>query len=193
MKKIFAVLFLAVALVMPVFAADDTNLELIPKIGYLFSPEITVDSKSGSEDSAISIGAELFFDMQNNFFLGAGLIWAQNTKYNKDIDEKIGFTNLYAALKYKFLVNGSEDDPFFIYPLLHLGVGLPGWEYSGGIWDYEIEGGFYWGIGAGCEFKNIVVDFIYGCNYATRKGANVKKEDFSYTAFRINVGYKFIL
>ena len=196
MKKIFAVLFLTVALVMPVFAADDTNLELIPKIGYLFSPEVTakVNGRTFSEssDSAISIGAELLFDMQNNFFLGAGLIWGQNTKYNKDIDEKIGFTNLYAALKYKCLVNGSEDDPFFVYPLLHLGVGLPGWEVSGSFRDYEIDGGFYWGIGAGAEIKNIVLEFIYGCNYATRK-VDDSKDDFSYTAFRINVGYKFVL
>ncbi len=194
MKKIFAALFLTVALVMPVFAADDTSLELIPKIGYLFSPEATSkvngNTISDSSDSAISIGAELLFDMQNNFFLGAGLIWGQNHKIDSDSDNKIGFTNLYAALKYKFLVNGSEDDPFYLYPLLHLGIGLPGWEYSGYIRNFEIEGGFYWGIGVGGEIKNIVVELIYGCNYATQKGDNVKNTDLSYTAFRINVGYK---
>lgn len=192
MKKVFAALFLAAALVVPALA-DDTNLELIPKIGYLFSPEITVDSRSASKDSAISIGAELFFDMENNFFLGAGLVWGQNTKYDSRLDEEIGFTNLYAALKYKFLANGSEDDPFFVYPLVQLGVGLPGWKYSGPIADYEIAGNFYWGIGVGGEIKNIVIELIYGCNYATRKGAYIKNSDFTYTAFRINVGYKFAL
>ena len=86
MKKIFVALFLAAALVAPALA---DGLELIPKLGYLFSPEITVDGYSGSEDSGIQIGAEVFFDMQNNFFLGAGLIWGQNTKYDKNVDEKM--------------------------------------------------------------------------------------------------------
>ena len=186
MKKFLAALFLAVALVTPALA---DGLELIPKIGYLFSPEITVDGHSYSKDSGIQIGAEIFFDMQNNFFLGAGLIWGQNTKF-WDADEKVGFTNVYAAAKYKFEINDSN---FFIYPLLHLGVGMPGWEYSGFIRDYEITGGFYWGLGAGCEFNNIILEFIYGCNYGTFKGSNIKNSDFSYTAFRINVGYKFDL
>jgi len=76
MKRIFAVLFLAIALVSPALA-EDMNLELIPKIGYLFSPEVTqkIDTtNSHSKDSTISIGADLFFDMQNNLFLGFGLM-----------------------------------------------------------------------------------------------------------------------
>ena len=196
MKKVFATLFLAVALVVPVFAADDTDLELIPKIGYLFSPEITADSNSTSKESAISLGVDLFFDMQNNFFLGAGLVWGQNHKEDDISDKKVGFTNAYAALKYKFLVNASEDDPFYIYPLAQIGFGMPGWDVSGYFSDYKIDGGFYWGLGIGGEIKNIIVEFIYGCNYATEKYSfdhHDFSQDFTYTAFRINVGYKFIL
>lgn len=196
MKKILTAVFLAVALVAPAFASD-TDLELIPKIGYLFSPEVTTKadgrSVSDSKDSALSIGAELFFDMQNNFFLGAGLIWAANHKFS-DGDMKVGFTNVYVAAKYKFLASGSEDDPFYIYPLAQLGAGLPGWEYSGPWRDFEVAGGFYWGLGVGGEVKNIVIELIYGCNYATVKASNIPKDiDMTYTAFRINVGYKFIL
>lgn len=196
MKKIFVTLFLAVALVVPVFATDDTDLELIPKIGYLFSPEITADSNSTSNESAISLGVDLFFDMQNNFFLGAGLVWGQNHKEDDVSDKKVGFTNAYAALKYKFLVNGSETDPFYIYPLAQIGFGMPGWDVSGYFSDYKIDGGFYWGLGIGGEIKNIIVEFIYGCNYATEKYSfdhHDFSQDFTYTAFRINVGYKFVL
>ena len=51
MKKIFAVLFFAVALVVPAFASD-TSLELIPKIGYLFSPDVTTkDGGTSVSDS----------------------------------------------------------------------------------------------------------------------------------------------
>ena len=198
MKRIFVVLFLAIALVLPALA-DDRNLELIPKIGYLFSPEVTQKietTNSHSKDSTISIGAELFFDMQNNFFLGAGLVWGQNHKEDDVSDKKVGFTNAYAELKYKFLVNGSETDPFYIYPLAQIGFGMPGWDVSGYFSDYKIDGGFYWGLGIGGEIKNIIVEFIYGCNYATEKYSfdhHDFSQDFTYTAFRINVGYKFVL
>lgn len=193
MKKLGAVLFLAVALVVPALA-EKPNMELIPKIGYLFTPEITVDDHSMSEDSAISIGADFFIHVQDGLFVGGGLMWGENTKYSKYIDdEKIGFTNLYAAAKYKFLINGSEDNPFYIYPLAQLGLAVPGWQYDGPIIDYEISEGLYWGLGAGVEIANIVAEFIYGCNYATRKGDGIEDKDFSYTAFRINLGYKFSL
>lgn len=194
MKKIFASLMLTLALVLPVFATDstdNTDLELIPKLGYLFSPEIKMDNSTSSDESTISLGLELFFDMQNNFFLGAGFMWA-NCHKTDDSDNKVGFSNVYVAAKYKFLVNDTEDDPFFVYPLLQLGVGMPSWEYSGPYPNFEIDGSFYWGLGFGGEYKNIVVELIYGCNYATMK-TSVFKEDFTYTAFRINVGYKFVL
>ncbi len=192
MKKLVVSLLLAVVLVAPAFAKD---MELIPKVGYLFTPEVTVDvdgkNASSSSDSAFCTGLELFFDMDNNFFLGAGLMFGFNHKIDSDLDYKIGFSNLYAAVKYKFLVNGAEDDPFFLYPLFQLGFGYAGWDYSGAIRDYEVVGGLYWGAGFGAEFKNIVLEFIYGCNYATEKGDNIKDRDLSYTAFRINLGYKF--
>ena len=198
MKKIFAILFLAIALVSPALA-EDMNLELIPKIGYLFSPEVTqkIDTtNSHSKDSTISIGADLFFDMQNNLFLGFGLMWGQNHKFNSASNNKIGFTNIYGALKYKFLLNASQDEPLFLYPLIQLGFGIPGWEYNGYQKDYIIEGRVYWGIGIGGEYKNIILEFLYGCNYAAEKyvlsNRNIEN-DLSYTAFRITAGYKFEL
>ena len=40
---------------------------------------------------------------------------------------------------------------------------------------------------------SFIIEFVYGCNYGTRKGSNVENTDFSYTAFRLNAGYKFDL
>jgi len=204
MKKSLLGLLLAVALVVPAFASDETNLELIPKIGYIFSPEGTFDypgnKKTLSKDSAFSAGAELFFDLENNLFLGLGIMWGDNHQYCDNDRYKIGFTNIYATLKYKFLANGSENDPLFIYPLINLGGGAPGWSYEGTASNYEIQGGFYWAAGIGGEYKNIILELVYGCNYAKEKytvfnGYDFVDQsvDFSYTAFRINIGYKFSL
>ena len=74
MKKIFLALFVAAVLVMPALA-EKPDMELIPKIGYLFSPELTNDGKSSSEDSAISIGADFFINVQDNLFVGGGIMW----------------------------------------------------------------------------------------------------------------------
>ena len=191
MKKLAVVLFLAVALVVPVLA-EKPNMELIPKIGYLFSPEMKYEdiNDTFSDESAISFGAELFFNMRNNFFLGGGFMWGDIHKLNSKSDDKVGFSNLYAAAKYKILVNGTEENPFFLYPLAQLGVGFGRCEVKDS--NTEIDGGLYWGLGAGVEIANIVAEFIYGCNYGEAKAGHLSV-DLTYTAFRINVGYKFEL
>lgn len=200
MKKSLLVMLLAVLFAVPALASD-TNLELIPKIGYLFSPEISTKingkTTTSSDDSAFSLGADLFFDMQNNFFLGFGIMWGNNVKFNKDYDFKIGFTNIYVSAKYKILANNKEADPLFVYPLVQFGLGVPSWDVTlVGADDFNMDAGFYWGVGAGVEFKNIILEAIYGCDYANYSykvlGDKVK-EDVTCTAFRINVGYKFNL
>ena len=94
------------------------------------------------------------------------------------------------------MVNDSQDEPLFIYPLIQLGFGVPGWEYIEYQQDYVIEGRVYWGIGVGGEYKNIILEFIYGCNYAAEKYVLANREienECTYTAFRITAGYKFVL
>lgn len=216
MKKLFATLFLIVTLITPVLAENDKILEVIPKVGYVFSPEITPkEGSSVSAGSLLSIGAEIFFDTKINLFLGVGGMWGQDTSVrHSDLD--MGFINLYSEAKYKFLINISKRESLFVYPLLQLGVGFPSWSATNSIyaWEVEIVPGFYWGTGIGVEYRNVVIEFIYGCNYSKnrhkeyiRKVDNHGTEDpsddtttfvvaniedpFSYTAFRINIGYKF--
>ena len=216
MKKIFITLFLAMVLVSPVLAENDKILELIPKIGYVFSPEITPkEGSSYSAGSLLSLGAEIFFDTKINLFLGVGGMWGQDT-HIKHSNTDMGFTNIYAEGKYKFLINISKKESLFVYPLLQLGVGFPSWRAINSIdaWDVIIVPGFYWGTGIGVEYRNIVLEFIYGCNYSKKQHKEYRKkinnhgtddpdddtttfvvtnieDPFSYTAFRINIGYKF--
>ena len=205
MKKIFIPLFLAIALVSPILAEDDKILEFIPKIGYVFSPEITPkEGYSVSAGSLLSLGAEILFDTKSNLFLGVGGMWGQDT-HIKHSNTDIGFTNIYSEGKYKFLVNRSKKDPLFVYPLLQLGVGFPSWHApnTDDIKEVTIVPGFYWGTGIGIEYRNVVLEFIYGCNYSKNRYKEITvitttetiitniEEPFSYTAFRINIGYKF--
>lgn len=211
MRKIFMTFFLTIALITPVLAENDKFFELLPKIGYVFSPELTTKTKqesSVSADSLLSIGAEIFFDTKSNLFLGIGGMWGQDTTI-KHSNMDLGFTNIYSEGKYKFLVNGSKKDPLFVYPLLQLGVGFPSWSVARSDYGKEVTivPGFYWGTGIGVEYKDIVLEFIYGCNYSKNryKGLELEQKDeniiivrfvdkedpFSYTAFRINIGYKF--
>ena len=203
MKKLFATLFLIAAITTPILAEKDNNLEVIPKIGYVFSPEITPkEGPSVSAGSLLAIGAEIFFDTKINLFLGVGGMWGQETHVNHSgLD--IGFTNIYSEAKYKFLINIYKEESLFVYPLLQLGVGFPSWNISSSIYgkDDTIVPGFYWGTGVGVEYRNIVLEFIYSCNYSKYKYKQLEDDDsfsnkedpFSYTAFRIHVGYKFNL
>ncbi len=210
MKKLFATLFLIVTLITPVLAENDKILEVIPKVGYVFSPEITPkEGYSVSAGSLLSLGAEILFDTKSNLFLGVGGMWGQDT-HIKHSNTDIGFTNIYSEGKYKFLVNRSKKDPLFVYPLLQLGVGFPSWSAPNSVYikDVEIVPGFYWGTGIGIEYRNVVLEFIYGCNYSKNRYKGLKpgedeefdteddyfgneEDPFSYTAFRINIGYKF--
>jgi len=206
MKKSLLGLLLAVALIVPVFASQDKNFEIVPKIGYLFSPDITADFEgnkySKTNDSVFSFGADFFYNLQNNFFVGLGItdsIKGQISNIN-DLDVKVSFLNIYATLKYKFLVNSTEEDPLFVYPLINLGIGLPFHDVTfpevASEPDYNMSTGFYWAAGIGGEYKNIILELVYGCNYSSvevKANGDKVSSNISYTAFRINVGYKFVL
>ena len=208
MKKLAVVMLLAVLFCLPVvsvFAGERTNLELIPKVGWIFNPDVKVtngkESVNQYKDSTVSAGADLFFDLKNNMFVGFGFMWGNNHRFTDRNKNKIGFTNIYAALKYKILVNGDEQAPIYLYPLINLGIACPSWDAEfTNVHNYEMTAGFYWGVGLGVEFCNIILEAIYGCDYAREKydmrtygGTVSKDDDITYTAFRINIGYKFNL
>ena len=205
MKKLAVVMLLAVVFclpVVPVFAGEKINLELIPKVGWLIEPEFTIkmDGQKIAEgkDSAFSAGADLFVDLKNNMFAGFGFMWGSNHKFESG-KSKFGFTNIYATFKYKLLANNNEESPLYLYPLVQLGLGLPSYNLDPTPANFKMTPGFYWGVGLGAEFHNIILEAIYGCDYAKMKWDEADKSlgtqriDFSYTAFRINIGYKFNL
>ena len=58
----------------------------------------------------------------------------------------------------------------------------------------EVNNGLYYGIGAGAEYNNFVVDLMYKVNRAEIKvndeGDRIKK-DLDYSRVTLSVGYKF--
>lgn len=58
----------------------------------------------------------------------------------------------------------------------------------------KVENGLYYGIGAGVEYNNFVVDLMYKVNRAEIKvndeGDRIKK-DLDYSRVTLSVGYKF--
>ncbi len=209
MKRNLLVLLLAVVMAVPALAVE---MEIIPKVGYLFTPKLTATGGNGSnlyKESSFSFGADYFFKIgRTNLFIGPGLMWNSKHKVQLNDGPKFGFTNIYATAKYKF--NAGKVN---IYPFLQLGLGVSNVDdfelisREEGISEkdkFEFNSGAYYGIGVGAEYKNIVLELLYGWNIGdlihkndvSREGYHryVKEtKTYTYSAFRVQVGYKFSL
>ena len=153
MKKLLSVVLLAVALVVPAFAAEKGSMEIDGKLGVLFSPtfkmEAAGESKSGDFKTTFSLGADFFYYVETNIAIGAGLEYVVPSEADdSDGALKYGTTNLFVQAKYDFVI---ENDVFNnIYPIVQLGYGIN--SISGDYADMvDMKNGLYWGIGVGPE------------------------------------------
>ena len=186
MKKGLLALLLAVALVAPVFAADQGAMELDIKAGFNLMSKGEVDSRSADVDPAFTAGVDFFYYVMPELAIGAGAQYVFNSKMDKSDDLKIGWTNLYAQAKYVFDLG---DDLFNnIYPLVQIGYGILRTDADEDIVD---SNGLYWGIGAGTTIKEcVVVELLYSQNKADIKQFGYTA-DGKYTTLQLKVGYKF--
>lgn len=106
---------------------------------------------------------------------------------------------LYAVAKYNFPVEGN------IKPYIKADLGYSFNSDKGDVkvsvlgegstkYSTKVENGLYYGIGAGAEYNNFVVDLMYKVNRAEIKvndeGDRIKK-DLDYSRVTLSVGYKF--
>jgi len=197
MKKLLSVVLLAVALVVPAFAAEKGSMEIDGKLGVLFSPTMKMEAGGYSQDgdfkTTFSLGADFFYYVEEAIAVGAGLEYVVPSEAdNSDGSLKYGTTNLFVQAKYDFAV---ENDIFNnIYPILQLGYGIN--SASGDMADVvDVKNGLYWGIGVGTTIKeNFIVELMYAFNYGEvePKGAPFTV-DTTYKAFKLKVGYKFAI
>ena len=194
MKKSLLTLLLAVAIVAPVFATDKGAMEADVKLGYIIEP-LMVESGHGSkyyggQEQAFSLGADFYYYVINNLAAGFGINYVFDSNFNDswDDDAKLGATNIYLSVKPVLEVKENKiiDKVYF---LGQLGLGIT--RYDDGWADFS-QSGFYWGIGAGVEKCNVIVELLYSVNYWVHSDENWSDE-WSYTnrRFAINIGYKF--
>ena len=211
MKKSLLVLFLAVALVSPIFASEKGDMEIVGKIGLNLNPKVEAKGSfvdigafnpyftgDSGVNKSVLIGAEFFYYLNKNVALGFGI--TNNFKsdlndmkaYGLDYKGKVGFTNFYFAVKPKIELKSKIFNS--IYFLGQVGYGL--FSFDDHEYGKKDSNGLYWGIGAGTEiYKNFIVELLYSFNYGSIK---LKEEfggdetaDLTYKTFTLNVGYKF--
>ena len=189
MKKGLLALLLAVALVAPVFAADQGAMELDIKAGFNLMSNVKIDDWNYDEsvDPAFTAGIDFFYYVIPQLAIGAGVSYVFNSKIDDSGpgDPKIGWTNLYAQAKYVFDLG---DDLFNnIYPLFQLGYSMLRLDPD----DLVDSNGLYWGIGVGTTIKEcVVLELLYSNSNATVKDAPFTS-DLKYSTLQLKVGYKF--
>ena len=188
MKKGLLALLLAVALVAPVFAADQGAMELDIKAGFNLMSNVNLGGPKDEDfdiDPAFTAGVDFFYYVMPELAIGAGAQYVFNANVDK-AKLKAGWTNLYAQGKYVFDLG---DDLFNnIYPLVQIGFGMLRIDPDD---DIDIESGLYWGIGAGTTIKECVVfELLYSQNKADVKQWGYTA-DGKYTTLQLKVGYKF--
>ncbi len=188
MKKSLLALLFAVALVAPVFAADQGAMELDIKAGFNVMSKVDVDKMKDIDDidPAFTAGVDFFYYVMPQLAIGAGVQYVFNSKMDKSDDLKIGWTNIYAQAKYVF---ETGNDVFNnIYPLVQIGYGILRTDADEDIVD---SNGLYWGIGVGTTIKeNFVFELLYSNSNATFIG-EPSTYDFKYSALQLKFGYKF--
>ena len=198
MKKLLAVVLLAVALVAPAFAAEKGSMEIDGKLGVLFSPTMKMEANGMSESAdfktTFSLGADFFYYVEEAIALGAGLEYVvpSEVDVSGEGSMKYGTTNLFVQAKYDVAIQSDVINN--IYPIVQLGYGIN--SVGGDASDHiDMKNGLYWGIGLGTTIKeNFIVELMYAFNYGEvePKGAPFTV-DTTYKAFKLKVGYKFAI
>lgn len=227
MKKYLVVLFLITVSTVQIFA-----MEIIPKVGWVFSPHINFQNNGGdkswnSPEGTFSYGGDILFRIWGKLYLGPGVMFSNSHKIQDINDLKFNFTNVYLEAKLKFDIK-HKDSVVTLYPFINVGgcfLSYDNMPKENEIGDYvdavyvtnciknrECTGDFYYALGCGIEYKSFVLELLYGVNLAHYSYECVYRRtlstsyldsyaeynkyehhDITYSAFKIQLGYKFLL
>lgn len=171
-------------------------------------------NKEKGDDFGYELTVEVMREVYSNLELGFGLSYQDHgdpkTSSNNFSEkyEMSGYKSvpIYITAKYNIPVKGNikpylkadlgysfndERGNFKVIKTASSKASEPG--YSRELLT-KVENGLYYGIGAGAEYNNFVVDLMYKVNKAEMKadvlGERVKK-DLDYSRVTLSVGYKF--
>ncbi len=208
MKKSL-IIMLVVAFVMPLFAAEKGNIELIGKLGVALNPtdgfvEILDDTEvSGyTKNSALSISAEGLYYVLPELPLGLGINYQFSSERTKNYsyykDPETGVTNIYLTAKPTLKIDSKIFTAVYLIGQIGYGLVRMG-DYDDGVFKRKIDSnGLCWGLGAGTEImKDFIFEFVFSTNYWSIKYENNNnhlydyKRDAESTALTLFAGYKF--
>ena len=213
-KGLFAVL-LAVAMVVPSFAAKG-DMSVNAKLGLGVNNSVSLDGSDVlapkntyykyDTEMPVSIGAEFFYGLMDNLSVGLGVNYGfdSKSKNNEVVPApfenklKAGTTNIYLAVK----PEAKIDSKIFssIYLVGQIGLAMARAEIECDDYDFpsiDVNSGLYLGFGIGTTIMDCVVVEIVcsSANLTAKKNPPAVPADLDvqYTATTINVGYKFAL
>lgn len=196
MKKILFAVLMAVSLVVPAFAVNDildTTMDLDLKIGVGLGSTLEAKDADFKDKNDVNmpfaVAADFYYYNPEFQYIALGLgvsnLFSSKIE-NSDPETKIGFTNVYLAVKAKYDLKDYSSFVDNVYLLLNGGYGMVSVDPD----DVTVDNGFYWAAGLGTEIKkHFIVEVLYAVNYAkVREDLDV---DLMYTKIMLNLGYKF--
>ncbi|MFH1930930.1 MAG: hypothetical protein ABIN18_04985 [Pseudomonadota bacterium] len=190
MKKMTLLVILSAFVVL--FTMNDTFAGGTFKLGIDLSGdhEVSGYGLSGTEDveTGFSLTGELFGKISNIFDIGGG-ITVQIPRSQEDFEGDFYFIPLYALIRAR--IETEKVTPYFIGQLgYNLFEGDSDYKGSG-IYKADLEGGLYWGLGAGIIIrKNFLIEVLYSVNNGTAEALGYEF-DIEYSKVTLNFGYNF--
>jgi hypothetical protein len=193
MKKVITLAILSVLVVF--FTVNNTFAEGIGgtvKLGIDLAGdhEVSGYGLSGSTDveTGFSLTGELFGKVSDIFDIGGGLT-LQIPRSQEDFQGDFYFIPLYGMIRAR--IETETVTPYFIGQLGYNFFGGDS-DYKGsGIYEADLEGGLYYGIGAGIIIgKHFLIEALYSVNNGTGKILGYEF-DIEYSKVTLNIGYNF--
>ena len=204
MKKSLLALILAVAMVVPAFAAKGDK-SINAKLGLGVNSNVTVSGDVGEmfasddifmglkNEMPFMLGAEFFYGLMDNLNIGAGFTYVFNSSTKMDIIDggkaEGGTTNIYIAVKPEAKI---ESDIFTsVYLIGQIGLSMGRVEADGQ--SISLDNGIYLGAGFGTTIKdNFLVELLFSSSNGSYS-EHGRTMDFQYSITALNIGYKFAL
>ena len=188
MKKLYVLMFFIYSIV--IMAEDTDKLEF--RLGGDFAGEYKeVNSKNfNNESKPEGMGYEFIVELVHEPI--PNLITGLGTGYQRQSEVSVGGENfgivdtipIYATVKYRF----NEEGIYKPYIKLNLGVSIPYTREDLERTGVTAETGFYYSVGGGVEYKNILIDLSY--QYNENKLDGEYDGGVEYSRLTLGIGYR---